>query len=589
MPTIQMHACRAGVLMLMCAGASAQPALRAVALTGQQAPGAPAGVAFAGFEQVRFNDAGQVAFVASLQGAGVGNDRGIYLTAPGGALVSVVRTGEAAPMLDDGVDCASLGELRLNDRGELLVSGAVAGAGVDPSSDGVVWRRDADGAFTVLVRTGAGAPGTPAGTVFTGFRELRLNNNDDASLYATIAGPGIAPTEDLGLWKSIDRGTLRLVARESQRTPFLPIGTFVTEIRDGHSLSAYGTTSFACRIGGENVTPDNENAVVQELLPTLILLVFADREGTLDEGTGVFDRFDAPVMNDESPAGNLSYRFYRRGFGIDQTNDSAISTQASATTTGGEQRVTREGTALADLGIPESAGVVLGELGRPVLADRGPTLFAASLAGDVTPEDDGAIVRKTVEGAASIVVREGDAAPGTGAVFASVEAPAVDFRGRIALLADLAGPGVDGANDKGLWAERYAGAFELVVRTGDTLDVDSDPVETDLRTVASIAFDSADGFNDAGQLCIVLTFVDGSAGVFVSDPYEEPCSADFDEDGDVDLGDFGLFGGAFGSELGVDLGNPGFDPIADFDGDDDVDLGDFGAFGEQFGRTDCLP
>lgn len=62
------------------------------------------------------------------------------------------------------------------------------------------------------------------------------------------------------------------------------------------------------------------------------------------------------------------------------------------------------------------------------------------------------------------------------------------------------------------------------------------------------------------------------------------CVADFDNDGDVDLGDFGVFGGAFGSVLG----EPGFDDVADFDDDGDVDLGDFGVFGGQFGRADCF-
>ncbi|MEM1424060.1 MAG: DUF5060 domain-containing protein [Planctomycetota bacterium] len=59
--------------------------------------------------------------------------------------------------------------------------------------------------------------------------------------------------------------------------------------------------------------------------------------------------------------------------------------------------------------------------------------------------------------------------------------------------------------------------------------------------------------------------------------------ADFDGDGDVDLGDFGVFGGAFGSRSGDD----NYDGRADFDGDGDVDLGDFGVFGGAFGRTDC--
>ncbi len=62
------------------------------------------------------------------------------------------------------------------------------------------------------------------------------------------------------------------------------------------------------------------------------------------------------------------------------------------------------------------------------------------------------------------------------------------------------------------------------------------------------------------------------------------CVADFDNDGDVDLGDFGVFGAAFNSMAG----DMNYNAAADFDNDGDVDLGDFGVFGAEFGRTDCL-
>ncbi|MEM1422730.1 MAG: hypothetical protein AAGH64_01885, partial [Planctomycetota bacterium] len=66
----------------------------------------------------------------------------------------------------------------------------------------------------------------------------------------------------------------------------------------------------------------------------------------------------------------------------------------------------------------------------------------------------------------------------------------------------------------------------------------------------------------------------------VNDP---ACAADFDANGTVDLGDFGVLGAAFNAQLGDD----GYTPAADIDADGDVDLGDFGIFGAQFGRTDC--
>ena len=61
------------------------------------------------------------------------------------------------------------------------------------------------------------------------------------------------------------------------------------------------------------------------------------------------------------------------------------------------------------------------------------------------------------------------------------------------------------------------------------------------------------------------------------------CVGDFDGDGDVDLGDFGVFGSAFNSVMG----DANYNAEADFDNDGDVDLGDFGVFGGEFGVTTC--
>ena len=61
------------------------------------------------------------------------------------------------------------------------------------------------------------------------------------------------------------------------------------------------------------------------------------------------------------------------------------------------------------------------------------------------------------------------------------------------------------------------------------------------------------------------------------------CQADFNNDGAVNLGDFGLFGAAFGSSVG----DPNYNPAADLNDDGSVNLGDFGTFGSEFGRTDC--
>ncbi|GAB4553543.1 MAG: hypothetical protein Tsb0013_15990 [Phycisphaerales bacterium] len=93
------------------------------------------------------------------------------------------------------------------------------------------------------------------------------------------------------------------------------------------------------------------------------------------------------------------------------------------------------------------------------------------------------------------------------------------------------------------------------------------------------------------QLLALLKLVDDGPAVTQADidvirtiVNPNDCVADFDNDGDVDLGDFGVFGGAFGSMIG----DANYNADADFDSDGDVDLGDFGVFGGEFGRNDCF-
>ncbi len=126
------------------------------------------------------------------------------------------------------------------------------------------------------------------------------------------------------------------------------------------------------------------------------------------------------------------------------------------------------------------------------------------------------------------------------------------------------------------------GAVSPAIDAGDTSALDPYGVLLDIDGSPRFADDP--GVLDTGLMSITdpgRAIVD--LGAFERVPANS-CSADFDGDGDVDLGDFGVFGAAFNSGSS----DMNYNPSADFDGDGDVDLGDFGVFGSQFNRTDCL-
>jgi hypothetical protein len=146
----------------------------------------------------------------------------------------------------------------------------------------------------------------------------------------------------------------------------------------------------------------------------------------------------------------------------------------------------------------------------------------------------------------TLVNREGSQAPDTpdGTVFRMIaldQAVVLTDAGQIAMINNLAGPGVDSTNDLGIWATDRSGVQQLIVRTGDELEV----APGDVRTISDLSFMGANsntngwmsGFNNVGQLAFLASFTDGSQGVFVSNKVAT-VPGDFNFDGTVDAGDY---------------------------------------------------
>src|SRR5262249_8782714 len=110
--------------------------------------------------------------------------------------------------------------------------------------------------------------------------------------------------------------------------------------------------------------------------------------------------------------------------------------------------------------------------------------------------------------------------------------------GQMAFFGRLTGPGVTAANNEGIWAQDLSGVLRLIVRSGDSLDVD-DGAGVDLRMIKSIGVLDSPGLstavqrglqiNDRGQVEFEALFTDGSSGIFVSNAVAvpEPNTASF--------------------------------------------------------------
>jgi hypothetical protein len=174
-------------------------------------------------------------------------------------------------------------------------------------------------------------------------------------------------------------------------------------------------------------------------------------------------------------AGDVAFHARLQGFGVTTANDQALYGPTGAP---GFGLIMREGDPAPGLG----PGVIVGPaagwwnifLVHNPVNGAGQVAFATTLAGaGVTSGNDTALWLTDGAGGLSLVIREGDPAPGTGAgiVFGLTPSSrfAISETGRVAFGSILAGPGVTASNDRSIWTWDDSSGLALVAREGDAV------------------------------------------------------------------------------------------------------------------------
>jgi hypothetical protein len=83
-----------------------------------------------------------------------------------------------------------------------------------------LWFASSGGSPRLIARSGGQAPETPTGVVFTPtfqflspFNEIYLNGVGQIAFRANLSGPGVGPTNSVGIWLADPDGTVNLIAR----------------------------------------------------------------------------------------------------------------------------------------------------------------------------------------------------------------------------------------------------------------------------------------------------------------------------------------------------------------------------------------
>ncbi len=503
-------------LSLVVAGAAGtvragSPTLRTVALSGDSAPGTAA--SFADLAYVVVNTHGQAVLHAHLTGNSDGPcdefgdpppDQGVWSEATG-VLALVAARGDHAPGTDPMVTFNAFDAPLLNDDGQSAFLAFLTGMEADGDCANAdnnvgVWS-GGSGDLGLVAIAGSPAPGTPEGVTFNNVAMVRVNGAGQAAVSAFLNGVGVDPSNSRGIW-SEGLGSLALLARGGSQAPGTDRGVNFDWFGSGSPvINVLGQTAFRGALVGPGVDDTNSYGLWADTSGAVVLVV---RAGSPAPGAGddvVFSWLGSPHLND---TGNIAFLSSLAGAGVSASNDLGMWSDTSGALT----LIARTGSSA-----PGTAGT-FSDLGDPAFNGTGRIAFRGFTAPGVSG------IWSEGPGALALVARVGDSAPGTraGINFAGFGHPAFNDAGHTAFWAVLSGPGVNGSNDTGLWAESPSGELTLIVREGDPLEVAPGDIRT--MTWLSLVTGSAQGgrstgFNDAGQIAFGSSFTDGSSGGFV--------------------------------------------------------------------------
>jgi len=387
--------------------------LRTVALSGDVAPGTISNVNFAGFGfgfgAPVLNNAGQTAFRGLLTGSEVtaSNNSGIWSEGGGTGLALVARTGNVAPETD-GANFSAFGLSNpvLNDAGQTAFTGELL-QGTDV---------DFRNAFGVWLEGGG-----------TGLTLIVRTGN-------------VAPDTGGANFSSFGFGI----------TPFL---NNAGQLAFRGFLDTVGTgTGIWSGSGGSG-------------------LALVAREGNSAPGTGgaIFAsnlNFTVPTFNE---AGQTAFFARITGAGVDSGNNRGIWSEGGSA---GLALVARTGDEAPGTGGAGFFSLGMTFAGEPiVLNGAGQTAFAGLIRGTGVTNSNSSGVWSGGGGVGlTLVARDGDAAPGTGAYFKGLgtTTPILNDAGQTAFIGRLTGTGVSLDNDSGIWSEGGGAGLDLVALEGNT-------------------------------------------------------------------------------------------------------------------------
>ena len=508
----------------------------ALALSGQPAPGFPAGAKFSSFQGPRLDAAGRSLFYGSAVGGGVTalTDQGVFRQL-GAGLQLVAREGQLAPgtagamFLNLASGVINPPALGVNSAGALVFTTRLIGGDVcDCNHDGLLDNdtalyREVGGALVLMARADGQVPGQAPGLSFDKLVGQPLIADDGTLVFfAVITGPGVTFANSVVFMTAAEGQPLSVVVRDGDPMPGFPEGTVIHS--PGRAfISPTGEFSFFTTLQGPGITANDDDVLLAFRDGALELVARAG--DVLASGDVLGNPFVQGAFTNHSERGGD-----REAFSSLLADDGSAVIRALGA---GLEEVVRSGDAAP--GLPpgttfEKFGFFVNN-GPLQLGDDGSLVFMGRL-NTPSPSNESLWICDP-DGALHLLARGGETPPGappgvsfgngSGGLVPLFGKVALEPGGRMAFLASVTGPGLDSLS-KGLYATDAAGTLHALVQPGDVLDVAD--AGTDLRTVVTAGFNqdafTLEAYNGPvfaanGALVCRITFTDGSSGVFEFD------------------------------------------------------------------------
>jgi hypothetical protein len=382
--------------------------IRLLAGPGLAAPGTEAGTTFSNvMEHPYVNSAGGVAFGAGLSGPSVttANNIGVFLSNSSG-MDLVCRKGMQVPGATSGAVFSGFnGDVR-STPGQAVFMATLWGDGVNASNNTGIWAGSGAG-MTAVARTGSQAPGTTAGTTFSGLTMPQVTAGGQILLNATMVGAEVNSTNARGLWTG-SAGNLNLIVRDGDQAPGLAGGVKLLDVaKYGCSnLSRRGELAFSSYLQGPGIVNNNEG--LWSGMPGSYRLV--------------------AQKGDLAPGAVESWQYFDhfKGVSLNSSGEMAFSAQMHT----GEGIWTDRGDGLevlacSNMAAPGAPGLYFKGMNQPMINERGQVIFAGEVGtyGGGTVQNRNGVWATDLSGVLRLLVRVGDAvqvAPGDTRIVSSI-------------------------------------------------------------------------------------------------------------------------------------------------------------------------